>query len=84
VWGKKEMSSHMWPRDPDGAKWTSERMKRVLKRESRAGMGIELTIQAYRELAIAISRRYLRKEFRFKRDEDDEDGENEDEWSYID
>src|SRR6186713_1535079 len=84
IWNKKEMSSHVWPKDPDGTKWTSERLKKVLKRESMAGMGTEMTIQAYREVAIAMSRRYLRKEWRFRMDEDDEDGENEDEWSHID
>jgi superfamily II DNA helicase RecQ len=75
VWKKKDISSHMWPADPDGTKWTSERMRKAIKRESVAGMGVELGIQSYRDLAIAISRRYLRKREAFRPDEDDEDGD---------
>jgi superfamily II DNA helicase RecQ len=65
----------MWPADPDGKKWTSERMRKVMTRESMAGMGVELGIQSYRELAIAISRKYLRPRMAFRLDEDDEDGD---------
>jgi superfamily II DNA helicase RecQ len=75
VWKKTEISSHMWPPDPDGKKWTSERMRKAIKKESVVGMGVELGIQSYRELAIAISRRYLRNKQAFRPDEDDEDGD---------
>jgi hypothetical protein len=40
-----------------------------------AGIGVELGIQSYRELAIAISRKYLRPRMAFRLDEDDEDGD---------
>jgi hypothetical protein len=74
----------MWPADPDGKKWTSERMRKAIKRESVAGMGVELGIQSYRDLAIAISRRYLHTRYAFRRDEDDEDGDrNEDDENEI-
>ena len=74
VWKKNEVSAYMWPADPDGKKWTSERMRKVMKRESLVGLGLELTIQSYRELAIGISRRYMQGQA-FRMDEDDEDGD---------
>lgn len=74
VWKKDEISPYMWPTDPNGKKWTSERMRKVMKRESLVGLGLELTIQSYRELAIGISRRYMRGQA-FRMDEDDEDGD---------
>ena len=69
VWEKEVMSSHMWPADPGGHKWTSDRFREVLKRESRIGLGQELTIAAYREVAIAISRRFLRAASAFNAEE---------------
>jgi RecQ family ATP-dependent DNA helicase len=75
VWKKDEVSAYMWPSDPDGKKWTSERMRKVMKRESHVGLGLELTIQSYRELAIGISRKYMRGGQAFRMDEDDEDGD---------
>jgi hypothetical protein len=44
VWGKEAISSHMWPADPNGRKWTTERLREALKREGRIRMGQELTI----------------------------------------
>jgi len=49
-------------------------MRKVMKRESLVGLGFEMTIQSYRELAIGISRRYMRGQA-FRMDEDDEDGD---------
>jgi hypothetical protein len=72
VWKKESMSSHMWPADPSGRKWTSDRFRETLKRESRIGLGLELTIPAYREIAIGISRRFLRKSTAFSTEEGDE------------
>jgi RecQ family ATP-dependent DNA helicase len=74
VWEKETMSSHMWPADPSGRKWTSDRFREALKRESQLGMGQPLTIAAYREIAIGISRRFMRDTAAFKGDEG-EDGE---------
>lgn len=75
VWEKEAVSSHMWPADPNGRKWTSERFREALKRESRLGLGQELTIAAYREIAIGISRRFLRGATAFKTEEGDENEE---------
>jgi superfamily II DNA helicase RecQ len=72
VWEKEAVSSHMWPADPNGRKWTTERLREALKRESRIGMGQEWTIAAYREIAIGISRRFLRGSTAFKAEEGDE------------
>ncbi|KAL5396538.1 hypothetical protein PMIN03_012955 [Paraphaeosphaeria minitans] len=60
VWEKEAMSSHMWPADPNGRKWTTDRMREALKRETSVGLGQPLTVAAYREIAIGISRRFLR------------------------
>jgi DEAD/DEAH box helicase len=76
VWGKEAISSHMWPADPNGRKWTSERMRHALKRESQMGLGQELTIQAYREIAIGISRKFMGPSTAFAA----EDGEGGEEW----
>ncbi|KAG9193953.1 hypothetical protein G6011_03988 [Alternaria panax] len=85
VWEKEVISSHMWPADPSGRKWTSDRFREALKRESRIGLGLELTIPAYREIAIGISRRFLRGSTAFRADEGDENEEwnEENTWSAI-
>jgi hypothetical protein len=67
----------MWPADPNGRKWTTERLREALKRESRIGIGQELTIAAYREIAIGISRRFLRGSAAFRTEE----GEENEEWA---
>lgn len=72
VWEKEAISSHMWPKDPDGRQWTSERFRQALKRESSAGLGQALTIQAYREVAIGISRKFMRGSTAFMVDEGDD------------
>jgi hypothetical protein len=48
-----------------------------LKRESRIGLGLELTILAYREIAISISRRFLRGSTAFR----SEEGDKNEEWN---
>jgi hypothetical protein len=72
VWEKEAVLSHMWPADPSSRKWTTERLREALKRESWIGIGQELTIAAYREIAIGISRRFLRGSTAFKAEEGDE------------
>jgi hypothetical protein len=53
-------------------KWTTESLREALKRESRIGIGQELTIAAYREIAIGISWRFLRGTTAFKTDNGEE------------
>jgi superfamily II DNA helicase RecQ/uncharacterized C2H2 Zn-finger protein len=77
VWEKEAISSHVWPADPNGRKWTSERLRHALKRESQVGLGQGLTIQAYREIAIGISRKFMRRSTAFGA----EDGDENEEWN---
>lgn len=76
---ERGISSHVWPRDPNGRKWISPRMREAIKQETAEGLGVELTIQSYREVAIGISRRFMRGPISFEPDDEDEDGDfNED------
>jgi hypothetical protein len=57
----QERAAYLWPPDPAGRAWNSERLREVLKRESRVGLhGQALNLAAYRNIAIGISRRFLR------------------------
>ena len=67
------MSAFMWPSDPDGKRWTSQRLRTVLQRESRIGMGVSLGIQSYRDIAIGISRKYMREGLSFHADTENEE-----------
>ena len=71
VLGKQDISAFMWSEDWDGKKWTSERMRGALKRASMAGLGQELTISAYREIVIGISRRFMRGSMAFQQEEEE-------------
>jgi superfamily II DNA helicase RecQ len=75
VWEKEVISSHLWPAGPSGRKWTSDRLREVLKRESIIGLGQALTIQSYRDIAIGISRRFMRGSTAFGTDDGDENEE---------
>jgi hypothetical protein len=74
LWPQKAVSDNMWPTDVDGKKWTTEQMKE-LEQVSQAGLGQSMHVAAYREAAIAISRRWVRASTAFQIDEDDEDAE---------
>jgi superfamily II DNA helicase RecQ len=78
VWEKEAVSSHMWPADPNGRKWTTDRLREALKRESRIAMGQEWTFARYREMAIGISRRFLRGSTAFQAEEGEGKEGNED------
>jgi hypothetical protein len=69
------VSDHMWPADVDGKKWTTDRMKGELQRVSEAALGYPITVAAYREIAIAISRQWVRGATAFQSDEDEENEE---------
>ncbi|KAK1807894.1 hypothetical protein LTR12_017752 [Friedmanniomyces endolithicus] len=72
VWQQSAVSDHMWPADPDGSKWTTDRMKRVLQQVSTKALGQSISVAAYREIAIAISRQWVRGDTAFQRDHEDE------------
>jgi superfamily II DNA helicase RecQ len=60
TYGQPERSGFIWPpQEVDGTTWTSERMKRVIQRETEIGMGVRLDISSCRQIMIAIGRRYL-------------------------
>lgn len=42
--------------------WTSERVRKLIQDESMIGMGVKLDISSYRQTAIAITRKYMKKE----------------------
>ena len=75
VWQKRIMSDHMWPADADGRKWTTDRMKEELQQVSMAALGKPMHVAAYREIAIAISRQWVRGATAFQTDEADENEE---------
>ena len=73
------LSALVWPTDYRGKGWDLPRMTRVIEQVSRRWIGVPFGIRAWRELAIGISRRYMRQDHVFDYDEDDEEGEfNED------
>ncbi|KAG8670796.1 hypothetical protein FPOAC1_004030 [Fusarium poae] len=55
-------------------KWTSDRVRRIIQRHSRRLLGVTLGISSWRQIAIAIARRYLNGAFK----ESTLDGEDED------
>jgi superfamily II DNA or RNA helicase len=59
---RTSQAAYLWPPDPHtGREWTSDRFREVLKRETAIGLhGYSLNIPAYRDIAIGISRRFLR------------------------
>jgi hypothetical protein len=72
LWEQATLSDHMWPADHDGRKWTTERMKHEIQEASVAGLGQAIYVAAYRQIAIAISRRWIRKGIGSATDEADE------------
>jgi hypothetical protein len=71
-------SAYLWEPDPDGRAWSSERLRHVLKRESAIGLkGQSLTIASYREVAIGISRRFMRPSSTFPHNVEDVDRSHE-------
>ncbi|BCR87440.1 uncharacterized protein ACHE_40003A [Aspergillus chevalieri] len=66
-------SPYLWGPDPGMQRpWTPERFREVLKRETQARLGQALNIPAYRDIAIGISRRFLRASSTFTSDRQDE------------
>ena len=85
VRGGQELSPFLWPSDSHGRPFVLERMRHCIKRETRAGMDVELTIRMYREVSIAMSRHWLRRSEAFNKDQegsDDEDENDEDQIAY--
>ncbi|KAI6957743.1 hypothetical protein KC332_g17517 [Hortaea werneckii] len=75
LWQQSTLSDHMWPSDPDGRKWTTERMKHEMQRASRAGLGQSINVADYRQIAVAIYRRWISKPVAGASDGGDEEDE---------
>ena len=75
VWDRYTVSPFIWPPDSQGKEWTSARMSQCMQDASQRGLGVTIGIQAWREVAIGISRKFLREKHAFRPDEDDEDGD---------
>ncbi|OGE46472.1 hypothetical protein PENARI_c239G05377, partial [Penicillium arizonense] len=58
----KIRQAYLWGPDPGtGRDWSSERLREVLKRETTIGLnGQAINLNAYRDIAIGISRRFMR------------------------
>lgn len=76
----------MWPPDPDTQRvWSSERLRDDLKSETSRGLDGAINLTAYRDIAIGISRRYMRHSNQFPNNihtddrtpEDQDDGDDE-------
>ncbi|KAJ5761690.1 hypothetical protein N7533_003729 [Penicillium manginii] len=79
-------AEYVWSPDPDRqTEWSSVRLREVLKRETAIGLdGQKLGLQAYRDIAIAISRRYLRPSSQFQANTEEEAPDIDDETSMDD
>ncbi|KAF7184846.1 hypothetical protein CNMCM7691_006947 [Aspergillus felis] len=61
VQGSQAAQAWLWGPDPGtGREWSSERFREVLKQETRTRLGTAIHIAAYWDIAIGISRRFLR------------------------
>ena len=73
VYGRQCSQGYLWQKGIGDRQWTSERFKTLLAQEFMKGIGVKMNISAYRHVAIAMARRYLRKD-QFINDQDDEEG----------
>ena len=74
---ERRRADYIWSPDPENQKeWNSPRFREMLKEQTRTGLhGAAINIQAYRDIAIAISRRYLRGSSQFRSNVgDDQEG----------
>ncbi|KAG6990494.1 hypothetical protein FocnCong_v019990 [Fusarium oxysporum f. sp. conglutinans] len=58
--------------------WTSDRVRRIIQRHSRRLLGTMLNISSWRQIAVAIARRYLNGAFKESTLDEDEDDDIED------
>jgi hypothetical protein len=63
--------------DGSGREWTFGEVRQALERARSEGLGHPLHIQVYGDVAIGISRRYMRGSSTFSKDEESQDEEGE-------
>ena len=74
--GEHRQRWQIWHADSRDRAWNPARISRAMKKASEQALGQGLTLQSWRDISIAVSRKYLRKgEGRFKHDEEDWDDE---------
>ena len=56
--------------------WSTERLTKVLTRETSKRLGFRMTVQEYRHVAIAIDREFIRGSSAEPDEEDEEDGDD--------
>ena len=61
--------------------YSSEQFRSIFRRETLAGLGVEVNPSEYRQISIAISRRYLRKNLQFQAEKEDENDEKDEDYS---
>ena len=63
------MSPYMWGPDSGTQRaWTSDRLREALKRETKMRLHYAIGVQAYRDIAIGISRRWIQPSSQFTSD----------------
>lgn len=75
--------ARLFCQDFSGRVWTTQRMTKALELATIAALGYKLGIQAYREVAIGISRRFMRGKSTFQSD-DGGKGEHPEEGQVVD
>ena len=63
---------------------TSDDLRRILRRETEIGLGVAINPSQYRHIAIGISRKFLKKDFRFKNDKFDHDVSDQEDHNFDD
>jgi superfamily II DNA/RNA helicase len=79
----RHRTDYLWPAEPDAedsrAPWDTERLTRVMERETLKHLGTKLNTRGYRHVAISIGRRVVGDEFGRGYHDEVEDVEEEDE-----
>lgn len=76
IWPESPISQHIWGPDVDGRRWTTDRLKQYLQQATEAGLGHAIHVAAWRHIAIAISRQWLRTGQSFQDEVDPQDDDD--------
>ncbi|MDN6160180.1 MAG: DEAD/DEAH box helicase, partial [Staphylococcus equorum] len=74
----------MWPIEPNGQVWNTTRMSDLMKKTCNEHMNVSLTVSAYRQMAVAISRKFLSKGLQFNFGAHEELANNDDNDDIVD
>ena len=59
VYGRSWDTGFLWAEGAEDRLWHDYRVRTIMERETAIGMGVKLNVRIYRQLAVAIGRRYL-------------------------